>query len=368
MKGRRYTVFSAMAGLICVLLIGLVIFHYVQIGRKAFATPGIVYYVSPGGDDAATGKEKAKPLKTIQKALNRALPGDTVQLGDGTYYQSITSVRSGTKDEPITLKGSKDVVIFGNRSRVIEIHHSYLVLDGFQVNGHWSVGETKENYRDKLIYVIGTGPKKGVEGLRLTNLLVQNGGGECIRLRYFAKNNEVSHSTVRNCGVWDFRFSDGGKNGEGIYIGTAPEQRKDGKNPTADPDVSTGNRIHHNLIETYGNECVDIKEGAMRNVVEYNTCRFQMDAESGGFDARGNHNTFRYNTVEETVGAGIRLGGDGDLDGLDNSIYGNIFRNNGDGVLNVQRLPQGKICGNMIGSQPKNRDDYQGIEPAESCE
>ena len=366
-RGRSYALFSIIAGVVCVGLVGLVAFRYIHIARKAL-TPGIVYYVAPDGDDSQTGKSKAKPLKTIQKALGRAEPGDTVELGSGAYYQSVVSVRSGTEDSPITLRGTKDAVIFGNRSRVIEIHHDYLTLKGFQVNGHWSVGEAKENYRDKLIYVLGKQSKKGVEGLKLTGLLVQNAGGECIRLRYFARDNEVSRSTIRNCGVWDFRLNDGGKNGEGIYIGTAPEQRKDGKNPTTGPDMSMRNHIHHNLIETHGNECVDIKEGAVQNLIEYNTCRHQLDSQSGGFDARGNGNVFRYNTVEDTAGAAVRLGGDSDKDGIGNDVYGNVFRNNGKGPLNLQRSPQGKICGNSIGAQPDELDEYDGIDPSEPCD
>ena len=106
----------------------------------------------------------------------------------------------------------------------------------------------------------------------------KNAGGECVRLRYFAQHNEIATSRhSRRCGVHDFRFKAGGKNGEGIYIGTAPEQRGDGKNPTTDPDLSNGNWIHHNSFDTQGNECVDIKEAASGNLVENNRCTGQRD-------------------------------------------------------------------------------------------
>ena len=48
-----------------------------------------------------------------------------------------------------------------------------------------------------------------------------------------------------------------------------------------------------NRIETNGNECVDIKEGASFNAVEDNDCSDQRDSESGCYDPRGNENTFR---------------------------------------------------------------------------
>ena len=59
--------------------------------------------------------------------------------------------------------------------------------------------------------------------------------------------------------------------------------------------------IHHNNFDTKGNEAVDIKEGAMYNIVEYNTVTGQKDPDSGGLDSRGDKNIFRYNTVVITA-------------------------------------------------------------------
>jgi hypothetical protein len=44
---------------------------------------------------------------------------------------------------------------------------------------------------------------------------------------------------------------------------------------------------------------------------------------SRGFDARGGGNIIRYNESFGNVGVGIRLGGDGADDGLNNQVYGN---------------------------------------------
>lgn len=367
---KRYVLFSlaALFVLVCIaVFVGARYFKVVhnaitpdkteQTKKQAASGSGRDYYVAPAGSDKNSGAEAAMPFASIQKALDLAQPGDTVRLADGNYYQSITSVRAGTEEQPITITGSHNAVLLGGTSRIIEIRHSHLVLNGFQVNGHWASGETKASYRDKLIYVIGSEEKRGAEGLKLTNLLVQNAGGECVRLRYFAKNNEISYSTIKNCGVYDFRFSDGGKNGEGIYIGTAPEQRRDGKNPTADPDESSNNHVHHNYIETNGNECVDVKESAHGNLVEHNTCTGQRDPESGGMDSRGDGNTFRYNLIENTLGAAVRLGGDGPTDGIDNNVYGNTFRSNRAGALNIQRTQQGKICGNTLDDETRSHRD-----------
>ncbi len=90
---------------------------------------------------------------------------------------------------------------------------------------------------------------------------VKNAGGECIRLRYQTRRNEIAYSQISNCGRYDFAFRGGGKNGEGIYIGTAPEQRGAHGSSDRSVDASNANHVHHNVIDTKGNECVDIKEG-----------------------------------------------------------------------------------------------------------
>jgi hypothetical protein len=50
--------------------------------------------------------------------------------------------------------------------------------------------------------------------------------------------------------------------------------------------------------------------------------------------------------VYENAGAGIRLGGDGAADGINNQVYGNVLEGNRGAALKVMRLPQGLICGN----------------------
>lgn len=50
-----------------------------------------------------------------------------------------------------------------------------------------------------------------------------------------------------------------------------------------------------------------------------------------GLDSRGSGNTFRYNLIEDNVGAGVRLGGhtvDGYTYGVDNDVYGNAMNDN----------------------------------------
>lgn len=59
-------------------------------------------------------------------------------------------------------------------------------------------------------------------------------------------------------------------------------------------DRCNGNWVSGNTIATYGNECVEVKEGSSGNIIENNVCSNQLDVESGCFCSRGNANTFRF--------------------------------------------------------------------------
>ena len=329
------------------LLVAFLVPFATRSSRASSAT--VQYYINPTGNDAKDGHTISSPFRTIQKAVDLAQPGDVVNLAPGSYLQDVVSRRSGTPTAPITLTGPAGAVVKGGgNARIIEINHDDITLDGFTIDGLWAAPTSTSGYRDKLLYVLGKAPLDGVNGLRVLNMTFKNAGGECVRLRYFAQRNEIARSTFLSCGVTDFRFKAGGKHGEGIYIGTAPDQLGDGKNPTTDPDQSNTNWVHHNSFNTQGNECVDIKEASSGNIIEYNTCTGQQDPNSGGFDSRGNGNIFRNNESYGNLGAALRLGGDTATTGIGNDVYLNSFHDNRAGGIAFQRTPQGKICGNVM--------------------
>ncbi|CAN0385962.1 unnamed protein product, partial [Ectocarpus sp. 12 AP-2014] len=145
-----------------------------------------------------------------------------------------------------------------------------------------------------------------------------------------------------------------------------PEPKlRSGSADNVDADVTKHNWIHHNTFRTYGNECVDIKEGSRENLVEYNICEHQNDANSGCFGSRGSANTFRWNKISHCVGAGFRFGGDGDY-GVDNNAYGNEINDAAYGAYNIMSYPQGQICRNkhsdideMFVGEYKEEFDFQ---------
>ncbi|HOK88473.1 MAG TPA: carbohydrate-binding protein [Candidatus Hydrogenedentes bacterium] len=55
------------------------------------------WHVSPAGDNGNSGDASA-PLKTIQAAADRAMPGDTIVIHDGLYRERVDPPRGGTSD------------------------------------------------------------------------------------------------------------------------------------------------------------------------------------------------------------------------------------------------------------------------------
>ena len=64
---------------------------------------------SVGGDGS-----KAKPFAKIQPALDKAMPGDTVELAPGVYYERVKFPRSGKYQKPIRLNGPRSAIIDGS--------------------------------------------------------------------------------------------------------------------------------------------------------------------------------------------------------------------------------------------------------------
>ncbi len=137
-------------------------------------------YVSPSGSDANDGSAD-RPLKTIQKALDISEPGGVIQLAPGRYAQDFATVRGG-----VTISGPEDAIVVGaGGSRIAQVKHDDVRLTGFTIDGRHSSIDSASSYRDKLIYAMSTTARDGVDRIRIDNMTLTNGGGECVRLRYF---------------------------------------------------------------------------------------------------------------------------------------------------------------------------------------
>lgn len=320
--------------------IGIDIGVDIDLGRAA-------YHVSPArGDDGGDGSGR-HPFRTIGRALTAAQSGESVVLHPGTYDEDVVTERPGVR-----LVGPRDAVVRGGgNERVIQVRHDDITLAGFTMDGKVCADLVDACYRDKAIYVQSTVVHDGVTGTRIQGMRITNFGGECVRIKYFATKTFIAGNKIGPCGVHDFQVPNTttGQNGEGVYIGTAPEQLN--RNPSPEPDESNDNRVVGNEFDTQAAECVDIKEAAAHNEIAGNSCTGQLprNGNSGAMESRGHHNTFRGNDNHDNAAAGIRLGGDLPGDAVGNDIYDNRITNSARGGIKVMDAgPHGKVCGNTM--------------------
>ncbi len=101
--------------------------------RLAMAT----LYVSPLGNDAGSGSETA-PWRTLQKAADSVVAGDTVIVRPGNYA-GFHLTADGTADSPITFRADGNVLINAHNPATpdgINLEGAdYITIDGFSVNG-----------------------------------------------------------------------------------------------------------------------------------------------------------------------------------------------------------------------------------------
>jgi hypothetical protein len=227
------------------------------------------YYVSPTGSDANTGAI-SDPLRSINTALSKAVPGDTVFVRHGTYNEKILFPKSGRLDKFITVKayaGEQAVIdgtglsISGKEALVTIRNVRYIIFEGFDVC----------NYKSSAPWV------------NINGILVDQGSGN-IQLR---KNKiyNIEHNVK----------PEDGRSGHGIEI-------------IGNTDIA----IKHVLVEE--NEIHDCNTGYSENLTIngyvdsfvirknkiYNTENIGIDA-AGGYWANSNpaHNYARNGVISD---------------------------------------------------------------------
>jgi Right handed beta helix region/Protein of unknown function (DUF1565) len=340
------------------------------------APPTAFLYVSPTGSDTNDGSLNA-PIRTVQAGLDRATPGTQITLAPGVYSEELHTVRAGTPDAPIWIKGPESgtnrtgryrAVLHGT-GRVVSINHSYYVLDGFTVDGQAKLANVAfptdlaaiDAFKDsvqpqvsdsRLIYVGADDSSHDLTGITIDDMFLSGAGGECVRMRNNAHDNAVISSVIQYCGM---HGKGGGSkratyhNGEGVYIGTSP---KSTDQPMHDNDGSSFNVVARNVIKTFGSECFNVKENAHNNVFADNTCAANAEpAEFNGsnVELRGYLNTVRNNVISDSSGYSVKIASDGQR----YNNRGNTVQNNRlTGSLVALKLDaaatQGLICGNIV--------------------
>jgi MYXO-CTERM domain-containing protein len=99
------------------------------------------YHLSSSGSDSTGDGSAAKPWKTFTYAGTKLLPGDTLEVGAGTYSEQVKLTQLGLKTDPVTVKaatGAK-VVLDGKGTLpaskddgLVQIEGDYITVQGLE--------------------------------------------------------------------------------------------------------------------------------------------------------------------------------------------------------------------------------------------
>jgi hypothetical protein len=348
----------------------------------AAAAPQASIYVNPAsGSDSGPGTS-AKPLRTIQQAMNRAEPGTVIHLAAGGYDENVITKTSGMPGARITVEGpaSGMATLYGT-VRAMDIKNSYYTLQGFSIDGQqkiearypvstWPTSTAQVAafdatvapfaVNDRLIYIDSGSATSGVTGTIIKNMTLTGAGGECVRIRNNATDNVIENSVIRYCGMYPvpqlgaYTYH----NGEGVYIGTSPKST-DLVNSQA--DRSSSNLVANDTITTFGSECFDVKENAHGNTLSDSTCidnTEPMQDLGSDVELRGYANMVTENQISSSLGYGVKITSDTPAEDLNhNIITGNTFAKIPAGALyDRSRSPLGQVCGNSVGANSTSGD------------
>lgn len=90
--------------------VGLLIFAAAAKTTFGAEAAGRVLQVAPSGDDAGAGS-KAQPWRTLGHAFAQLRPGDTLNVGAGTYFERATVSVNGTPERPIVIQAAPNAVM-----------------------------------------------------------------------------------------------------------------------------------------------------------------------------------------------------------------------------------------------------------------
>lgn len=298
---------------------------------RSFTTAGIIMLAVASVQQLSAAPIVVTSVAELQSAINKAVPGDVILVGNGVYKTEgdITVNRTGTVDKPITIAaqqpGNAEIAGAGGFSLVSPA--AYVIIRGFKFTHAASKAKS--------------GP--GTSFCRWTHNIFENeGAGEDLTIA--GSDHQVDYNTFHNKNSMG-RFlairGSGSQIAERLwihhnYFAHFPDQG--GKNGAeafqfglSGFSLSSSNSIvEYNLFEDCAgeNELISVKASAV--TLRYNTirnCRAQFTLRHGNFcQVYGN---YFFNTP------GLRIFGD------DHVIHSNYFENcnpaitigNGDGEV-----------------------------------
>lgn len=352
-------------------------------------------HVSRDGSDDNPGTED-EPLSSIQTAVERVEPGQTIYVHPGEYVESVAFRDGGEPDAPVTLTGPPDAVLKPPEDwehQAVTIGESHIQITGLTITGLYNPDEPEnaESYHSgKLIDLNTFADEVGyIEGLVISPHRIGGAGGALINTKRI-KNCEIGGFKVIGPAGANWIFDDTEHHyGEIVYLGTASNNIVN-RGDFDDYDNTRNVRVHH-IDNSEGHphsELVDCKTGTESITIEYCTDAWGAEKDDGLertqiINMGGHDCTVRWNVLRGSRGHGIEINGGlmrpeyGDLDwrwsyatpetefeeriGTENSVYGNTITEYTEKAVYYQQIHrmrdsvgradpenQRHVCGNTI--------------------
>jgi hypothetical protein len=309
-------------------------FESLERAQAARSLQGTVYYVAPTGDDSNPGAA-AHPWRTIQKAADSLVAGDTVYVRAGTYTERVTPQNSGSAGhvityasypgETATIDGS-GVTLPDDLASLFEISNlSYIKVSGLRVvnagpynnnagilvsNSSYITVENNSTYNTESSGIGVWGSHNVAVDGNCVEEAGSSGWQECISIAgtdaFVARNNEVL-----NCHKEGICIKDGAANGQvyrnhvhhtqrvGIYVDAWDKHTH---------NIAVFQNVVHDVLDNNGFALASEMGGLLENISIYNNIVY--------------HNRY--------VGAVVSINGDPITHPMRNiQIVNNTFYNNG---------------------------------------
>ncbi len=273
--------------------------------RATAAAPPGAKYVAPNGNDRSDGS-RARPWRTIQRAVQDARPGQTILLRRGVYDERVSVNRSGAHRAPITIRSAP-------RERAT-VRGSFTIRSNWvQIAGITMTAGSTSRSSDPLVYV---------------------SGGDHVEIT----GNDLSQSRM-----------------SAIFLGDPRDAAHDVR--------IRGNRIHGNGSNTrlhHGIYCAHARDVAIvNNIVELNAA-FGIQAYP---DCDGV--AIANNTIVGNGKAGIVVGGEGGA-ATDNATVANnvVVGNREEGIRSYWSSQTGhgnRLVRNLVSGNRGGGIDIRGI-------
>jgi hypothetical protein len=259
----------------------------------AFSAPAPYrdYYVSPSGSDAGPGT-RARPWRTLVKAVAALRPGRRVLVRAGTYKERVEVVRGGSKADPVAIAaypGEHPVLVGRLRVSADHVRVAGLVLDG-----------TGGAAFDSSLYIAGA-QDVDVRGCEIRNAV---GSGVFVGDRGNPSSNVVLvRNWIHDNGTDDFH--DHGiywAQGNGGLIGNNVIEKSAGFGVHLYPDANDV-RVMYNTVVASGRSGIivagDERDESDRNLIVNNIVAFNGELGiRSSFDAKpGTGNVVRRNLL-----------------------------------------------------------------------